>query len=96
MGKKVVYTKENPQDVKKEVNSVTPRKFADIEEIVKKLKRKEGVIIDFERVSPRVAQRMLDFISGVVFVMNGSIKKIKNKMYIIIPDGIKISTVRER
>ena len=31
---------------------------------------------------------------GAVFAYNGSIKKLKYRMYIIIPDGVKISSVK--
>ena len=43
---------------KKEIVPVVPTKFADVEDVVRKLKRKEGVIIDFEEVPPAIAQRM--------------------------------------
>ena len=79
---------------KKEIVPVVPTKFADVEDVVRKLKRKEGVIIDFEEVPPAIAQRMLDFLSGAVFAMKGSIKKLKYKMFILIPDEVKISSVR--
>ena len=79
---------------RKEIVPVVPTKFADVEDVVRKLKRKEGVIIAFEEVPPQIAQRMLDFLSGAVFSIKGSIKKLKYKMYILIPDGVKISSVR--
>ena len=89
-------TKEKDIREKREVDTVTPRKFSEIENVVKKINRKEAVIVDFEEITPRVAQRMLDFLSGAIFVLNGTIKKVKNKTYVLIPDGIKISTVREK
>ena len=89
-------TKEKDIREKKEVDTVTPRKFSEIENVVKKINRKEAVIVDFEEITPRVAQRMLDFLSGAIFVLNGTIKKVKNKTYVLIPDGIKVSTVREK
>ncbi len=79
---------------RKEIIPVVPTKFADVEDVVKKLKRKEGVIIDFETVPPNVAQRMLDFLSGATFALRGSIKKLKYKMFILIPDGVKITSVK--
>ena len=81
---------------KKEIFPVCPTSFSDVESIVKKLKRHEGVIVDFEEVPPSVAQRMLDFLSGAVFSLRGSIKKIKYKTYVLIPDGVTISTVKKR
>lgn len=86
--------KDDRIEERKEIIPVNPRKFDDVEQIVRKLKRKEGIIVDFEDVSPHIAQRMLDFLSGAVFAYNGSIKKLKYRMYIIIPDGVKISSVK--
>ena len=89
-------TKDNNIRERKEVDAVTSRKFSEIENVVKKINKKEAVIVDFEEISPRIAQRMLDFLSGAIFVLNGTIKKVKNKTYVLISDGIKVSTVREK
>lgn len=78
---------------KKEIVPIAPLTFEDVEDAVRRIKRKEGVIVDLEDVPPSVAQRMLDFLSGAVFALKGSIKKVKYKMYILIPDGVKISSV---
>ena len=80
----------------KEIFPIEPKKFADVEEIVKRLKRKEGVIVDFQGVPPKIAQRMLDFLSGALFSLRGTMKKLKYNMYILIPEGVVISSVRTR
>lgn len=79
---------------RKEIIPVVPTKFADVEDVVKRIKRKEGVIIDFDTVPPAIAQRMLDFLSGATFALRGSIKKIKYKTFILIPDGVKITSIK--
>lgn len=79
---------------KKEVDVVCPDKFADVEQLIKKMQKNEGVIVDFEGVPPHIAQRMLDFLSGAVFALEGTINKLKYKMYILIPNGVKINTVK--
>lgn len=84
----------NISDEQREIIPIVPTKFSDVENAVLKLKRREGVIVDFEEVPPEIAQRMLDFLSGAVFAVKGSIKKLKYKMYILIPDGVKISSVK--
>lgn len=79
---------------KREVESVCPQKFSDVENIVKKMQKSQGTIIDFEGVPPHIAQRMLDFLSGAVFALEGTINKLKYKKYIIIPNGVKINTIK--
>ncbi len=79
---------------KREVEEVCPERFFDVENIIKKMQKNQGTIIDFEGVPPHIAQRMLDFLSGAVFAMEGTINKLKYKKYLIIPNGVKISTVK--
>lgn len=81
---------------KKEVAVVNPECFSDVENLIKKLRCREGVIVDFEGVPPHIAQRMLDFLSGAVFALEGTVNKLKYKMYILIPQGVKINTVRNK
>lgn len=80
--------------VKKEVAVITPERFADVELLIKKLRNREGVIVDFDGVPPHIAQRMLDFLSGAVYALQGTVNKLKYKMYVLIPRGVKINTVK--
>ena len=91
MAEKPVGTKTKE---KKAIRPICPTKFSDVETVVKKLKRKEGVIVDFDGVPPAVAQRMLDFLSGAVFSLRGSIQKLQYKTYVLIPDGVTITSVK--
>ncbi|HOO22852.1 MAG TPA: cell division protein SepF [Clostridia bacterium] len=78
----------------KEIDVVCPEKFSEIEELVARLRRRESVIVDLEEIPPAIARRMLDFISGGVFALEGTVRKIKRKTYILIPQGVKVSSVR--
>lgn len=80
---------------RKEIGVICPEKFSDVEILITRLRNKEGLIVDFENIPPTLAQRMLDFLSGGVFALNGTVRKLKYKMYILIPRGVKISTVRK-
>ena len=79
----------------KEVSVITPERFSDVEYLIKKFRAREGVIVDFDGIPPHLAQRMLDFLSGAVFALEGSICKLKYKMYILITQGVKINTLRK-
>lgn len=80
---------------KKEISVICPEKFSDVEMLITRLRNKEGVIVDFENIPPALAQRMLDFLSGGVYALSGTVRKLKYRMYILIPQGVKISTVRK-
>jgi cell division inhibitor SepF len=88
-------TKKNVKPKRKEIETVCPEKFSDVELVVERLVSKQSIIVDFETIPPSLAQRMLDFISGGVFALSGTVRKLGYKMYILIPKGVKISSVRK-
>ena len=77
-----------------EVEVISPDRFSDVENLIKRLRNREGVIVDFNDVPPHIAQRMLDFLSGATFALNGTINKLKYKTYLLIPRGVTIRSVR--
>lgn len=83
--KKKAFTTEN-------VSVICPKSFADIQQLLDSLKLKEGFIVDFESVDASLSQRMLDFLSGAIYSLDGKIEQLKNKMYIILPKGLNIKT----
>jgi cell division inhibitor SepF len=88
-------TKKSVKPKRKPIGTVCPEEFSDVELIVEKLKNKESVIVDFENIPPSLAQRMLDFISGGVFALSGTVRKVRYKMYILIPQGVKVSSAKK-
>ncbi len=62
-----------------------PKGFSDIRLLLESLKSNEGFIVDFENTETSLAQRMLDFLSGGVYIIGGKMEHIKEKMYIILP-----------
>lgn len=79
-----------------EVEVVLPESFDDVIDLIERLKLREGVIVDFEGIPPHLSQRMLDFLSGAVFALGGSVNRIKKKTYILVPRGVRIKTVAVR
>lgn len=79
-----------------EIESFSPKTFADVEELVDRIKSREGVIVDFADTPTGLAQRMLDFLSGAIFALGGRVDRIKKKTYILVPRGVTIRTVRVR
>lgn len=55
---------------------VRPKCFEDVETAIAKLEDKKEILIDFEGQNLNFIQRMLDFLSGAVFVYSGTIKKL--------------------
>ncbi|MGN1042549.1 MAG: cell division protein SepF [Christensenellales bacterium] len=79
---------------RKEAKIICPESFDDVEGLIDCVKKRESVIVDFEGVPNPSAKRMLDFLSGATYALNGTVNRLEYKKYILIPQGIKIKSVK--
>ena len=68
-----------------------PTTFEQSEEICQYLKERKSCIVNLEYVNKDVARRIVDFISGGVYALNGHIQKISNSIFLIAPANYDIS-----
>ncbi len=68
-----------------------PTTFEQSEEICQYLKERKSCIVNLEYVNKDVARRVVDFISGGVYALNGHIQKISNSIFLIAPANYDIS-----
>ncbi len=73
-----------------------PTTFEQSEEICEFLKQKRSVIVNLEYVNKDVARRIVDFISGGVFALNGHIQKVSNSIFLIAPMNYEITNEMAR
>ena len=67
-----------------------PENFDDAQEICDHLKNKKPVVINLETLEKEGAQRIIDFLSGSVYALDGTIQKISNGIFIIAPFNVDI------
>ena len=68
-----------------------PKVFDDSREISDVLLSGKAAVLNLEGVDTTLAQRIVDFISGSCYAMNGHIQQISNYIFIITPESIEIS-----
>ncbi len=73
----------------------TPKNYEDVKKLIEYLKQTEPAIVNLDGISDDEAQRILDFISGGVCALNGSIQRIKGNIFLVAPDGFNIMVSRE-
>ena len=73
-----------------------PLCFDDVKEIGEHLKQKRSVIVNLETVNKEDQRRIVDFLSGAIFVTEGNIQKISNLIYLMTPKTIEIQNDIER
>jgi cell division inhibitor SepF len=68
----------------------TPNSFDNAREIADHLKAKKPVVINLENVETAVARRIIDFLTGAVYAVDGSIQKIADRIFLIAPYNVGI------
>lgn len=91
---KVVPLNAQGQAVKMVISQ--PTTFEQSEEICSLLKEKKSVIVNLEYVNKDVARRIVDFISGGVYALDGHIQKISNSIFLIAPMNYEITNEMAR
>ncbi len=67
-----------------------PTCYNDVEEVGNYLKNKKSVIINLENVGKEDARRVIDFLSGAIFMIEGNIQKVSNLIYLMTPRTVEI------
>ena len=73
-----------------------PTNFEQSDEICSFLKEKKSVIVNLEYVNKDVARRIVDFISGGVYALDGYIQKVSNSIFLVAPSNYEITNEMAR
>jgi cell division inhibitor SepF len=68
-----------------------PTTFEQSDEICSFIKEKKSVIVNLEYVNKDVARRIVDFISGGVYALDGYIQKVSNSIFLVAPSNYEIT-----
>ena len=69
---------------------VKPERFENASEIADHLREKRTVVLNLEQTETNSARRLIDFLSGVAYANEGTIKKVALSTYIITPYNVEI------
>ena len=67
-----------------------PSVFQDAADIADQLREKNNLILNIEGLPPDVCCRILDFLSGVIYAMDGRLSKVANGTYLLSPSGLDL------
>lgn len=68
-----------------------PRTYNEAQEIADNIVNRRAVVINLERVDHVQAKRIVDFLSGTVYAVNGDIQKLGEQTFLCTPDNVEIS-----
>ena len=69
---------------------IQPESFEDARDITNHLKSRKPIVVNLESVEKQVARRIIDFLSGAVFALDGDIQKVSNGIFVIAPNNVDI------
>jgi cell division inhibitor SepF len=81
-----------PSAVRMRMIVYQPKSNEDTQNIIDNLKARKPVVINLDEMDNDIAQRVLDFVSGAVYALNGNIKKVARSIFVVTPSNIDISS----
>lgn len=69
-----------------------PKDNKDIKILVECLRRNEACIVNLGLLKQSDADKILQFLSGAVYALRGSIKRLQGDLFLMTPEGINIMT----
>lgn len=68
-----------------------PRSFEETQEIADHLRHKRIVVINLHKLRPEMALRLVDFLTGTIYALNGAISRIGPNIFVCSPDTVDLS-----
>ena len=81
----VVSIKSGMNAAKSKIVLYEPRVYSDAKDVAQNLLNNKAVIINFSRMEDASARRVVDFITGTVYALNGEIQRIGDKIFLATP-----------
>lgn len=68
-----------------------PRNYEDTQDIADHLRSRRSVVVNLHKARADQALRIVDFLSGTVYALNGNISKIGPNIFMCTPDNVDVS-----
>jgi cell division inhibitor SepF len=78
-------------NIKHEVLIAAPKNFDDAASIVNSVKAGKSVFVKMEEVEIKMAQRLVDFLSGASTAIGGELKEMGGKIFLFVSKNVEIS-----
>ncbi|WP_101913339.1 cell division protein SepF [Megasphaera vaginalis (ex Bordigoni et al. 2020)] len=69
---------------------VEPETFDDSQSIADYLRDRKPVVINFESTDADVSKRVVDFISGATYALDGNIQKVGKDIFLCVPSNVTV------
>lgn len=67
-----------------------PRAYSESQQIADYLKARSAVVVNLKRVTPDQAKRIVDFLSGTLYAINGDLQKLGGGIFLCTPNTVNV------
>ena len=64
--------------------------FEDAKQAADGLKSGEYQIVNLERATPQMGERIIDFLNGVCYALDGTVERVGEKVYMFVPANVAV------
>ncbi len=80
---------------KEEVMVFQPITYSEAQQVAEHIKAKKIVIVNMKKTDKDLAKRIIDFLSGINYAVDGNTQKIADNIFLFTPNHISITMVME-
>lgn len=73
-----------------------PREFAEAQAIVDHIKNRKPVLVNLEETETEAARRIIDFISGATYAVDGNMQKVSQQIFVFAPSQVEVNAEMRR
>ena len=84
------YNEEVATDSENKMILLEPRAYSESQQIADYLKNRSAVVVNLKRVTPDQAKRIVDFLSGTLYVIGGDLQKLGGGIFLCTPNNINV------
>jgi cell division inhibitor SepF len=69
-----------------------PERFEEAQALADHLKNRRQIILNFESTKPEISQKIIDFISGAVYSLDGQSQQLGQNIFLFAPSSVEIAS----
>ena len=70
---------------------IQPSSIESAQEVCNHLRNGRTVICNFEKIEQKIAQRVMDFVTGASYAIDGQVHKISSMIFVAVPKNVSLS-----
>jgi len=70
---------------------IEPKAYSESQEIAEHLLQQKAVIVNLQKIAPEQGKRIIDFLSGTIYAINGDLQKVSTNTFLCTPDTFGVA-----